>query len=146
MVEKALKLARPKKPIPAFKREPDEGWQTATFEQAISISHALANPVRRTILELLRNQAIRQIDLARFVTQILKRRYNVPSIRHHLQVLKRVGLIAFKEFPGKGTKVKMVYRAADVEVRLRKRPEPEIVPPTRRPRTSKEWLLQFRRK
>lgn len=138
-------ITRPKKAIPLFKRKGLE-WQPVKLSQATAtICRALSDPIRATIFELLDEGPVRQIDLTRLVNEATGRRYDVASIMHHLDFLKRAGLIAYKEFRGGKTKVKMIYRVADVEVRVRKRPRPEILIGTIR-RGLGEWLRGLREK
>jgi len=138
-------ITRPKKAIPLFKRKGLE-WQSVKLSQATAtICRALSDPIRATIFELLDEGPVRQIDLTRLVNEATGRRYDVASIMHHLDFLKRAGLIAYKEFRGGKTKVKMIYRVADVEVRVRKRPRPEILIGTIR-RGLGEWLRGLKEK
>jgi len=138
-------ITRPKKAIPLFKRKGLE-WQSVKLSQATAtICRALSDPIRATIFELLDEGPVRQIDLTRLVNEATGRRYDVASIMHHLDFLKRAGLIAYKEFRGGKTKVKMIYRVVDVEVRVRKRPRPEILIGTIR-RGLGEWLRGLKEK
>lgn len=138
-------ITRPKKAIPLFKRKGLE-WQPVKLSQATAtICRALSDPIRATIFELLDEGPVRQIDLTRLVNEATGRRYDVASIMHHLDFLKRAGLIAYKEFRGGKTKVKMIYRVVDVEVRVRKRPRPEILIGTIR-RGLGEWLRGLKEK
>lgn len=138
-------ITRPKKAIPLFKRKGLE-WQHVKLSQATAtICRALSDPIRATIFELLDEGPVRQIDLTRLVNEATGRRYDVASIMHHLDFLKRAGLIAYKEFRGGKTKVKMIYRVVDVEVRVRKRPRPEILIGTIR-RGLGEWLRGLKEK
>ena len=138
-------ITRPKKAIPLFKRKGLE-WQSVKLSQATAtICRTLSDPIRATIFELLDEGPVRQIDLTRLVNEATGRRYDVASIMHHLDFLKRAGLIAYKEFRGGKTKVKMIYRVADVEVRVRKRPRPEILIGTIR-RGLGEWLRGLKEK
>ena len=138
-------ITRPKKASPLFKRKELE-WQPVKLSQATAtICRALSDPIRATIFELLDEGPVRQIDLTRLVNEATGRRYDVASIMHHLDFLKRAGLIAYKEFRGGKTKVKMIYRAADVEVRVRKRPKPEILLGALR-RDWREWLRRLKEK
>jgi len=139
------KITRPKKAIHALKRE-EFGWQTARLPETMAkICRALDDPIRATIFDLLDKEPIRQIELTRLVNEATGRKLDVASIMHHLGILKRAGLVAYREFRGGKTKVKMVYRTADVEIRTRKRPEPEIVSPPRIASVD-AWLLDFRKK
>lgn len=136
-------ITRPKKAIPLFKRRELE-WQPVKLSQATAtICRALSDPIRATIFELLDEGPVRQIDLTRLVNEATGRRYDVASIMHHLNFLKRAGLIAYKEFRGEKTKVKMIYRAADVDVRVRKRPKPEMLSPAP-PESTREWLRKLK--
>lgn len=138
-------ITRPKKATPLFKRKGLE-WQPVKLSQATAtICRALSDPIRATIFELLDEGPVRQIDLTRLVNEATGRRYDVASIMHHLDFLKRAGLIAYKEFRGGKTKVKMICRVADVEVRVRKRPRPEILIGTIR-RGLGEWLRGLKEK
>jgi len=138
-------ITRPKKAIPLFRRKEFE-WQPVKLSKATStICRALSDPIRATIFELLDEGPVRQIDLAKLVNEATGRRYDVASIIHHLDLLKRAGLIAYKEFPGGRTKIKMIYRAADVEVRVRKRPKPAILLSALR-RDWREWLRGLKEK
>jgi DNA-binding transcriptional ArsR family regulator len=143
-MEKKREITKLEKPIPVFKRGgPD--WQAVELPQAAAAIHlALSDPIRATIFEFLDKGPIRQIDLARLLSEALGRKFDVSSIRHHLTLLKNAGLIAYRKFHGGQTKVKMIYRAIDVEVRTRKRRRPEIEPTTST-KSMDEWLAGFRR-
>ncbi len=138
------KITRPKKAAPWFEREGGE-WQTVeSTDNTTTIYNALADPARSIIFELLDAEPIRQVDLARLVSEALGRTYDVAAVRHHLGVLKQAGLIAYEEYRGGQTKVKMVYRTADIELRVRKRAKPEVFPTPIE--SAEDWLHEFRRK
>lgn len=138
------KITRAKKAVPWFEHEGAE-WQTVgSTDNTAAIYNALDDPARSTIFELLDAEPIRQVDLARLVSEALGRPYDVAAIRHHLEILKQAGLIAYEEYQGGQTKVKMVYRTADVELRVRKRAKPEVFPTPIE--SAEDWLHEFRRK
>jgi len=139
------KITKLEKPIPVFRRGGSE-WQTVELPQAAAAIHlALSDPIRSTIFEFLNQGPIRQIDLARLLSEALGRKLDVSSIMHHLDLLKNAGLIAYRKFRGGQTKVKMIYRTVDVELRTRKRPKPEIELTIPTIKSMDEWLAEFRR-
>ena len=142
---KKREITKLEKPIPIFKREEGE-WQTVEVPSDVAaICRALDDPIRATIFDFLSQGPVRQIDLVRLVNERLGRKYDVASIMHHLDLLEKPGLIAHEELPKGRAKAKMIYRAADVELRMRKRPKPEITPVTAA-RSIEEWLAEFRKK
>jgi DNA-binding transcriptional ArsR family regulator len=132
-----------KKSPPVFGEKAE--WQTVESpDLAATIYRALDDPVRATIFGLLDEGPIRQIDLARMVNAATGKRYDVSAILHHLALLEKAGLVASEEFPGKQTKIKMIYRTKDIKLQVYERPKIDV-PPTSA-RDVDEWLLDLRRK
>jgi hypothetical protein len=77
--------------------------------------------VRQAIFELLERGPLRQFEFTRIVSERLGKKYSIADLRYHLELLERAGLIGYSV---SSKKVKIFYRAADVQVRLRRRPEP----------------------
>ncbi|MEW6222599.1 MAG: winged helix-turn-helix domain-containing protein [Candidatus Hadarchaeota archaeon] len=112
---------------PVFEKK--TGWkEVESQEQAEIIHRALGDPIRATIYSLLDDGPIRQIDLARLVNKVMKTSYDVSAILHHLELLEKAGLAASVEFPGKQTKIKMIYRARDLKLQLYERPKIDAPP------------------
>lgn len=121
------------------------GWQTIDSpEISAAIYRALYDPLRAIIYELLDEGPIRQIDLARRVNRATGKRYDVSSILHHLKLLEKAGLVASAEFPGKQTKVKMIYRAKDVKLQVYERPKMDLTPASQE--NTEGQLPEFMRK
>lgn len=100
-------------------------WQTVTEAQATKLVHALDHNVRRTILGLLdAHGSVRKFKITELVNLELKTNYDDSTIQHHLELLEEAGLIT--SVPGKSKRSKIIYRAADVQVQLRKRTMPGI--------------------
>jgi len=134
------KVRRRKAAMPVFEERAEE-WKTAPESKAVDIMHAQVDPVRRVALELLDYGAMRKFELARYIHQILGRKYSRSLIQYHLKHLERAGLIGTAPDPESGGKAGLVYRAADVRVQLRPKPAP-----ARAPKITDELLWSLERK
>lgn len=94
----------------------------------MDVMHAQVDPVRRVALELLDYGAMRKFELARYIHQILGRKYSRSLIQYHLKHLERAGLIGTKPDPESEGKASLVYRSVDVRVQLKSRPIPPRAP------------------
>jgi len=124
---KREEIKRVEKSLPVFAEK--VMWQTVESpEAATAIYRAMDDPLRVTILELLDEGPIRQIDLVRLVSRTTEKKHDVSAILHHLDLLEKAGLVASEEFPGKQTKVKMIYRTKDVRLQVYERPKLDVSP------------------
>ncbi|MEW6592395.1 MAG: winged helix-turn-helix domain-containing protein [Candidatus Hadarchaeota archaeon] len=111
--------------LPVFKGGAE--WRTVdSSELSAEIYRALSDPVRAKIYAILDDGPVRQIELARLVSRAIGKRYDVSAILHHLELLEKAGLISSMEFPGKQTKVKMIYRCRDVRLQTYDRPKLDL--------------------
>jgi predicted transcriptional regulator len=121
------KIRRRKAPTPVFEARAEE-WKTVPDPQAVDVMHAQVDPVRRVALELLDYGAMRKFELARYIHQILGRKYSRSLIQYHLKHLERAGLIGTTPDLESEGKASLVYRSADVRVQLKPRPTPPRAP------------------
>lgn len=121
------RVRRRKAAIPAFEARGEE-WITVSEPQAIDVMSAQVDPVRRVAMELLDYGAMRKFELARYIHQILGRKYSRSLIQYHLKLLERAGLIGTTPDPESEGKASLVYRSADVRVQLKPRPIPPRAP------------------
>lgn len=113
--------------MPVFESRAEE-WKTVPEPQAVDIMHAQVDPVRRVALELLDYGAMRKFELARYIHQILGRKYSRSLIQYHLKLLERARLIGTKPDPDSQGKANLVYRTADIRVQLKPRSAPARAP------------------
>lgn len=133
--------------VPKLIFEPTESeWQTLQDPRQVDVAKALANPVRRSILDELGPGAIRQFELAKRISKSTGKKYPASLLRHHLQQLERAELVGYEVDLDMSKRVKMVYRTADVRVQLRPRPKPMIELEGRRaPKTREEFSEELKR-
>lgn len=134
------KVRRRKAAIPVFDERAEE-WKTVSELKAVDIMHAQVDSVRRVALELLDYGAMRKFELARYIHQILGRKYSRSLIQYHLRHLERAGLIGTTPDPDSQGKASLVYRSADVRVQLRPKPVP-----SRAPKIPEELLWKLEQK
>jgi predicted transcriptional regulator len=119
------KISKLEEPIHAIERA--GGWKTVeSFGEEIAIYRAMNNPLRRTILNLLDEGPIRQVDLAKLIGKATGRRCDVAALLHHLEILEKAGLVSHADFSGRKTKIKIIYRTKDIRLQTYKRPKVEI--------------------
>jgi DNA-binding transcriptional ArsR family regulator len=124
---KREEIRRVEKSLPVFADK--VRWQTVESQDSVAAIHrALDDSIRVTIFRILDEGPIRQIDLAKLVNEASGKSYDVSSILHHLELLEKAGLVASEEFPGKQTKVKMIYRIRDVRLQVYERPKLDVSP------------------
>ncbi|MFN4133846.1 MAG: ArsR/SmtB family transcription factor [Candidatus Hadarchaeales archaeon] len=102
--------------------EPGEGWVTVPPESAGEIYTALANPVRRKILDMLDEGPLRQKELLNLLREATGKRAGVKSLLHHLAILEKAGLIKHVETMKDGFRSKVIYRSKDVRIQTYQRP------------------------
>ncbi|MEM3519898.1 MAG: winged helix-turn-helix domain-containing protein [Candidatus Hadarchaeales archaeon] len=107
------------KPLPF---EATEGWTTVSPEAAGEICAALANPLRRKILELLDEGPLRQKELLNLLGEATGKKGGVKSLLHHLRILERAGLIGHVDTVKGGVRSKLIYRSKDVRIQTYLRP------------------------
>lgn len=130
-----------KSEVPKLVLEPSDEWRTVEREKAAALARALADPVRRAVLQLLDHGPIRQFELAQAVSQALGKRYGDSLLRYHLRPLERAGLIGFEADP-KNPRAKLVYRKADFRIQVLPREKPVLR--IREPRTTEEFVAELR--
>jgi len=131
------KIKRRAAPTPVFEKSTEE-WATVLEPRAVDIMQAQADPVRRVALELLDYGTMRKFELARYIHQILGRKYSRSLIQYHFKLLEQAGLIGTAPDPETEGKATLVYRSADVRLQLK----PRAVPP-RAPKIPEDqiWTL-----
>jgi DNA-binding transcriptional ArsR family regulator len=99
-------------------------WRNLSEQEAINVIRALDNKVRRDVFHRL-SRPMRKFELAEHIHRALGKKYSRSLVQHHLELLRRAGLIEYKSVPG-SLRGKLVCRVADVRVQLR----PRVTPPT----------------
>ena len=103
-------------------------WQGVSELKAAELVHAYDNEIRRLILELLdKHGPMRKFMVTRLINQALEdrgetARYQDVTIHHHLEILKKAGLIGAMQ--GEGKRAKIIYRAGEIQIRWRPRMRP----------------------
>lgn len=106
----------------------DTDWQPIGPEHQVTIIKALSHDIRRVIYEQLKDGPIRQSVLSQTISKKLKKKISNAHLRYHLKLLDNSGLISFGMSQEGRSRMKMVYRSADLQVRLRPKEEPGIMP------------------
>lgn len=106
----------------------DTDWQPTGPEHQTSIIKALSHDIRRAIYEQLKDGPIRQSVLSQTISKKLKKKISNAHLRYHLKLLSDSGLVSFGVSQEGKSKMKMVYRSADLQVRLRTKEEPRVMP------------------
>jgi len=125
------KVARARAARPFIKAGVGE-WQIVDKNRAAELARAYDNGVRRIILELLDEYGpMRKYMVTKRVNRELRRRgedadYRDVTIQHHLKILEGAGLIG--TIPGEAKRSKIVYRAGDIQIQLRRRSRPRKPP------------------
>jgi len=95
-----------------------EGWQAVP--QPDEVVRALLSKDRRMILYLLDQLGpIQQHKLQLLLRKINGKKYPDTVLLYHLKKLERAGLVGFKKDRELSTRIKIIYRAADFDIRLR---------------------------
>jgi predicted transcriptional regulator len=119
------RISKLERPIHPFERS--EAWKTVeSAEEEAAIYRAMDHPVRRTILKLLDEGPVRQMDLTRFINENTGRRYDAAAFLHHLGILERAGLVGHASLTDGKTRVKIVYRVKDVKLQVYTRPKVDV--------------------
>lgn len=117
----------------------DTDWQPARPDHQAAVIKALSHDIRREIYEQLKDGPIRQSVLSQTISKNLKKKISNTHLRYHLQLLRDAELIDFEESQEGRAKLKMVYRRADLQIRLRAREELGVLP-VGAPRTPEKFV------
>jgi DNA-binding transcriptional ArsR family regulator len=122
---KKQKISKLEEPIRVFGRV--ERWETVQSpEEEVAIYRAMDHPLRRTILDLLDEGPVRQIDLAKLIGKTTGRRCDAAALLHHLEILEKAGLVSHVDLSGRKTKIKIIFRTRDIRLQAYERPKVEI--------------------
>jgi DNA-binding transcriptional ArsR family regulator len=114
-----------------------EEWQNVEGERLQNIAHALSDPIRCAILQVLEGGPIRQLELVNALSKLLGKNYGSAHIRYHLKLLQKAGLVGALPDPA-NPRGKIIYKAADFRLQVRPREQPSLQKWV--PRTAEEFL------
>lgn len=115
------KVGKLKEPVHVFEHEVK--WRTVISpEEAAAVHRVLGDPIRLLISNILDEGRIQQINLCARVNKETKRKYDVASILHHLDIMRGAGIInyAYEDSPRSKIKKKMVFKIKDVRLQTKR--------------------------